>query len=218
MPVRRTHTNGFGGYGVFGRELPLNASGASIDLIDEVPLIPLPPIEDDGNPDLIQIYSISLVWRFSVDIMAFDYQYIKQYHNPSGKLQLGRYTCSAYDYITDEGFITYARMKSRRYSCAFVYYYGVFEPTIPCDEPQDDINPTPGATGGIVPYSGRPSYTGLGGYTPLLSWGGEIADSARLFFEPGVSAVRVGCTYMYGIEGLRDAGIASLGTFVKVVV
>lgn len=217
MPVRRIHSDGFGGYGVFGRELPLNATGAVIDIRDEAALIPLPLGSETDPPDPIQIYSVSLVWRFSIDIMAYDYQYIKQYHNPSGKTQFGRYVCSAYNYTTDEGFVTYARMKSRRYACAFTWYYGVFEPVIPCDEPQDDVNPTPGATGGFVPYDGRPTYTTLGGFPSLFSTGAEIADQVQIFFEYGVSAVRIGCTYMYAVEGLRDSGIASLGTFVKIV-
>jgi len=217
MPVRRTHSNGFGGYGVFGQELPLNASGAIIDMEAEAAAIPLPPIVDPNPGEPIELYAISLVWRFSIDIYAYDYQLIKQYHNPSGKLQFGRYVCSAYDYHTDEGFITYARMKSPRYSCAYTWAYDVFEPTIPCDEPQDDVNPTPGATGGFVPYTGRPTFTGNISYTPFPYWGGEIADRAQIFFEGGVSAVRVGVTYMYAIDGLRNSGIVQLGTFVKIV-
>jgi len=197
MPTRRITETGQVGYGVVGDEFGNRTEPIIIqmrDICNEIPRKLFDPFE----PELIYTHHvISLLWRFSVSIGIADLETIKQYFNPLGKAQFGRYAMSAFGYVTDEGYISYAKIKSGLYTCRFLYVNGVRDDSEPCDEPQTSIPYPEPDVGGFHPYTGN---TGIfrGSFSDIPSgYARPIADAAAIWVPETISALNVGVTYIF---------------------
>lgn len=197
MTVRKITETGQVGYGVVGQAYGNPTEPIIInmrDICNEIPLKVFDPFEEDL---IFTHHVVSLMWRFSVSIGIADMETIKQYFNPTGKAQFGRYVMSAFGYVTDEQFISYAKIKSALYTCRVLYAEGERFDGEPCDEPQVDLPSIPAEVGGFHPYSGNTG-TFKGSFAEIPSgYARPIADAAAIWVPETVAALNVGVTYMF---------------------
>lgn len=200
MPVRRVLEDGTKGYGVIGSELGNPNSVIIVSLRDVCNEIPRPTHEPFAPFEQYVLQFVYLRWRFSVNIGIAEMESIKQYFTPLGKSQFGRYVISAYGYVRDEGFISYAKQKSAMYSCCIRYFEGSRDDSLPCDEPQISgvfTNPT---VGGWTSYSNSSSAFAYSGFS-------DIGDGFALSLPKEINAAIVGLTYEYSIVSYTVADI-----------
>lgn len=194
MPVRRTTQNTRLGYGVVGGGLGNPTEVIILSMRDICNEIPRPLTEETSPFEDLYAHYVYLQWRFSVNVGIADMEGIKQYFNPLGKAQFGRYAVSAFGYVTEEGFISYAKIKSNVYSCCVRYVNGDRVDTPPSDEPQTDFY-----DGGLAVGEWR-SY-GDGASVINGVPGDAIADGVAIYLPSVVAAANVGITYQYRIIG-----------------
>lgn len=199
MPVRRFGTRGIIGYGVRGNLLSADDGdiliSANLCSQEAVANYYAANIITGGQPNLL----VSLRWRWSVEVIDANMGLLRQYDNQIGLIQYGRAVMSAYDYVCNKEFISFAKMKSALYSAVFRYSDGIELEEIPCDEPQDTEADIPSLQGGWMAYSKeQPTSRQIPGtiQNPLRS---IISDSAVISMYPGVNLFRVGVTYEYWI-------------------
>lgn len=196
MPLRATNFTKTAGYGVFGDVFTLQspdfptAGGILLNTRTELGKIPI-----DTNRDIPSYRVISMMWRFSVDVLDVDMSAVKQYDNKSGKSQYGSWVAKGYDYTTTDGFISYDRVLSPRFVYTFYLPLDASdEPDdyIPCSEPQGNFPDLFTETELIFAASRSPTFFVNAGFLHE-----HIADKAELYFGAGVLTVRAGVTYAY---------------------
>jgi len=200
MTVRRTTVSGLIGYGVVGggfgnptEPIVLNMR----DISNEIPLPQPDPLDFDPSPYVA--HAIYLQWRFSVSIGIADMEFIKRYDLSLGKSQFGKFVTSAFGYVTDEGFISYAKIKSKLYYCRVLFLDGDRFDGEPCDEPQVSEFPPGQDVGAWFPsslYYGMFAEDTLRAIQPL---GDCLAESVIISVPDVISALNVGLTYEYQI-------------------
>lgn len=202
MPVRRYQGQGFFGYGVVGQVFSNVDSPVIFDIAAETEEILRPPTQANNPSVIFSHWIINMVWRLKVRILIADLEYLKQYDNPSGKTQFGRYTIGIRDYISDENFISYYNVLSKSYQCKVIWNGEERDDDLPCDEPPISLTAPPlfGAA-----YS-RSSGTGEDLFA-LNSWEGAIetiGDSVQIYLPPAVQTFTAGVSYAFGIDGFTE--------------
>lgn len=199
MAVRRYSSRGITGYGVLGDSftnedgnIVISANEFSQEAVSNYYSV---NSVTTAQPNLL----VSVRWRWSVQIIDADLTQIKQYDNQIGLTQYGRAVMSAYDYICNTEFISFAKMKSALYSAVFRYSDGVELDEIPCDEPQDTDADIPSLQGGWMAYQKeQPTARQIPG-TIQNQLNSIISDQAVIFLSTAVLLFRVGVTYEYWI-------------------
>lgn len=203
MTVRRFTPGGNSGYGVVGGAIGNPTEPIILSLRDICNEIPRPTTQPDSPFTPYVWQYVSLHWRFSVNIGIAEMENIKQYFAPLGRSQFGRYVISAFGYVTDEGFISYAKCKSRVYSCLVRYIDNERNDGTPCDEPQASEF-FPGTDEGAF-YTYSNVFTGFGATIPT-----EIGDGLAVWLPETVAAANVGLTYTYSITSYTADEVAAL--------
>lgn len=210
MGVRRLTQDGNIGYGVRGYEIGNPTEPVIISMRDISTEIPL-PVAQPTSPFANYVWQyVYLQWRFTVAIGIADMEYIKQYFNPLGKAQFGRWAVSAFGYITDEGFISYAKQMSAVYTCVVRYVEGDRDDSEPSSEPQSDAYPPGSSVGEWRGYGdGASVVNGVPSKSP--------ADGLALYLPPTIALANIGITYQYRIIGYSQDDIA-LANFPPVII
>lgn len=203
MTVRRFTPGGLSGYGVVGGAIGNPTEPIVLSLRDICNEIPRPTTQPDSPFTPYVWQYVSLQWRFSVAIGIAEMENIKQYFAPLGRSQFGRYVISAFGYVSDEGFISYAKCKSRVYSCLVRYIDGDRDDGEPCDEPQTYEWPAGTDEGAFFTYS--TVFGGFGGSSRA-----DIGDGLAVWLPETVAAANVGLTYTYSITSYTADEIAAL--------
>jgi hypothetical protein len=196
MSLRSASQTGIYGYGVFGDIYDLRTDlipGTSSVLLDlRTALADIPKVPGLQTPSF---RIVEMSWRFSADIVVVDDESLKKYDVTSGKSRFGSWVARAYNYTTLDGFISYDRMLSPSFSCAFLLTAegdSEDEDYIPCSEPQQDIPELYLQTDNLFAYNSPAVFPLSGPFEP-----DAIADMAELYFDVSVLTVRVGVTYAF---------------------
>lgn len=192
MAVRRFTQDNRIGYGVVGGAISSPTEAIILSLPDISTEIPLPSAEPFAPFTPYVTHFVYLQWRFSVDIDIADMELIKQYFAPLGRSQFGRFAISAYGYVTDEGFISYAKFKSPLYTCVVRYDDGERFDGVPCDEPQTDEFDGEPEEGEWTAYSGSPAVVSSVSAA-------TIGDGVGVWLPETIALANVGLTYSYRI-------------------
>lgn len=210
MGIRRYDINGTSGYGVLG-DVYTNADiPIRISLQSEA--FAAWQLYKSVAPSNFGKYAchISMRWRLSVQVEIYNDAKLQQYNTKIGKFRVGTAVISAYNYVTDEVFISYDAVKSPAYWGAFEFLGNDADPDdLPCDEPQIDSPSLFFGSGGAMFYSNSaPASINVPG-----SWSapifGNIGDSAIVALEPAIAVATIGCTYVYrvfpySLQGWQD--------------
>jgi len=202
MSVRAYSSRARSGYGVIGDAFSIDNNSIRIGLADVIPDLWQVYLDNKAPSDGAFAAFVYLRWRYSVSILNFDNATLRKYDVNLGKSQFGTARMSAYNYVTDEQFISYAKDLSPLYGCAFRLLGGEIDPDdLPCSEPQDTVPDLRFPDTGAMFYS---SLIPADSFQPN-SWQfntvNQIADMVDFFMHPSVLRVRIGATYVYRIFG-----------------
>lgn len=205
MSVRWYSGNFTPGYGVTGDQQINDTPIKVIDVKDITREIPK-PITDNGelDGDQILLHLLSVRWRFTLQVIEAEDEQISSYFPLFGNRKLGRWVAEAFQYVSQDGFWSYDKYISPRFTFTQRYIDFEVDPDdLPSSEPQADAPELFDLGALFFPWTD--------GFSIYSANRDIIADRVSLAVDPYVLLYRWGVTYDYTIAGYTAANISDVG-------
>jgi len=202
MGIRWKSEDLLNAYGVYGSIVESDGSVVVQPVLDRIVSEADFPLTDGGSPPQNYLtYALSGAWRFSVELLTSNPEFIQQFYTPLGVKKLGRWSVERAEYTTYEGFWSFDKYISPK----FIYTAIILRNLSPePGEPSFEILPPSSLPQAEIPEIDPPYLIAYsqsdgtsGGYN---NRGNSIGDTFFLSVEPGVISYRLGVTYDYFIQ------------------